>query len=157
MKRIAISILFTSLVITGCSKGGDAGGGGSKPAAVKLAKLGVELDLPGEVSPGDGLGDDSIMITGSDIGAMDVDLAKTPQSVEDAKSDANMFTPKNLKVDTLPDGYAITFDNKGDMGANFFVDVQRTIGGKAYKCATTTNTAERQAAVLAACKTLRKG
>ena len=66
-----------------------------------------------------------------------------------------MFTPKNLKTETLPDGWVVTFDNKGSMGANFFVNVRRDIGGKSYKCSTTGSNADQEKAVLAACKSLR--
>jgi hypothetical protein len=150
---------LAALALPACSKkdGGSAGGGGGgdKPAAVTLAKLGVQLDIAGEASPGDGMGDQSVMITGSEIGAMNVELKKEAKPLEEAKSDVSMYTGKNMKVETLADGYAVTFDNKGEMGPGFFVDVQRTIGGKPYSCSTTTNSAERQANVLAACKSLR--
>ena len=41
---------------------------------------------------------------------------------------------RDLKIETLPDGYALTYNNTGSMGANFFVIVQRTIEGKTIKC-----------------------
>ena len=145
--------LSTLTATTACSKKGDGGGG--KPAAVKIPKLGVELDIPGEVSVTDGMGESSQMLMGTEIGAMTVELAATPQSQEEAKSDADMFSPKNFKADKLADGYWMTYDNTGGAGANFFVTVRRDLGGKSYRCTTTTNTADRQAVVVAACKSLR--
>jgi hypothetical protein len=67
-----------------------------------------------------------------------------------------MYSPKDLKADALPDGYAVTFNNTGSMGKNFFVDVQRDIAGKTYHCSTTGSDADQAQAVLAACKSLRK-
>jgi hypothetical protein len=129
-----------------------AGGGG----AVKLAKLGLQLDAPGEVTVGDAIVGDGQMVQGGGIGALTVEVAKTPQTLDEAKEDAKMYTPANLKADTLPDGWALTFDNKGSAGSNFFVDVRRTIDGKLIKCSTTGSDAGQAAAVLAACKSLRK-
>lgn len=155
------SLLFIALstltITSACSKKGEGGGGGGgdKGAAVKLPKLGAELDLPGEITVSDGMSEVSHMLMGAEIGAMSVEIPKVPQTQEEAKSDADMFSPKNYKADKLADGYALTYDNTGGAGANFFVDVRRDLGGKTFKCGTTTNTAERQAVVLAACKSLR--
>ena len=97
------------------------------------------------------------MLSGSGIGAMTVEVADKPQTMEEAKSDADMYTPKNLKAEKLADGWLVTYDNKGSMGANYFVQVQREIAGKTYKCSTTGSEAGQAAAVVAACKSLRKG
>ena len=175
MSRRSI-VLITSLalgsVVSGCGakKEGDkpAAGdkvSGAKPAgdkaagggAVKLAKLGLALDAPGEVAVGDAVVGDGHMLQGSGIGALSVEIAKAPQTIDEAKEDAKMYTPANLKADTLPDGWALTFENKGSAGVNFFVDVRRTIDGKLIKCSTTGADAGQAAAALAACKSLRKG
>jgi hypothetical protein len=67
-----------------------------------------------------------------------------------------MYSPKNLKTENLADGWLISYDNTGGAGANYFATVRRDIAGKTYMCSTTTNEASRQAAVIAACKSLRK-
>ena len=67
-----------------------------------------------------------------------------------------MYSPNHLKADKLPDGWAISFEDKGGMGTNYLVDIRRTMGGKHYKCTTTGPNAGGAAAVLAACKSLRK-
>jgi len=164
----ALALGAFATVGAGCGKkqGADKAATGDKPAvdkpaaggggAVKLAKLGLQLDAPGEVTVGDAIVGDGQMVQGGGIGALTVEVAKTPQTLDEAKEDAKMYTPANLKADTLPDGWALTFDNKGSAGSNFFVDVRRTIDGKLIKCSTTGSDAGQAAAVLAACKSLRK-
>ena len=158
-KHLSI-VLLLALSVTACKKkDGDAGAPSGKAAEagpVKLAKLGLQIDLGGETSISDGIGANSQMITGEGIGAMQVEASEKKQTLDDAKSDAGMFNPKNLKAETLADGWALTYDNVGSAGANFFVTVQRDLGGKTYSCSTTANDADHAKAVLAACKTLRK-
>jgi hypothetical protein len=154
----ATFIIAALAAVTGCSKK-DGDGSSKKPAegaAVKLDKLGLQLDVSSGADVSSGMSEGGEMLTGEDIGAMEVAPAKTPQSLDDAKSDAKMYSPKNLKTETLSDGWVISYDNTGSAGANYFATVRRDIGGKTYMCSTTTNEASRQAAVIAACKSLRK-
>jgi hypothetical protein len=140
------------------SPSGDKGNGAAKAdkggAPTKLDQLGgLTIDFPGDV--GKAIASDGVMIQG-EKGVLTVEEVKTPKTVEDAKSDADMYSPKNYKQEKLADGYAISYENSGSMGANYFVDVQRTIGGKTYHCSTTGNSADQQQAVLAGCKSLKK-
>jgi len=159
MKNNILTILAV-LVIAACGGKKDdnapasnkvaAGGGG----ATKLDKLGgLTIEFSGTVDKA--IGGDGVMIQG-DNGVVTVEEVKTPKKIEDAKSDADMYSPKNYKEEKLADGYALTYENSGSMGANFFVDVQRTIAGKTYHCSTTGSSADQQQAVLAACKSLKK-
>jgi hypothetical protein len=147
-----ISYVVFTLVVAACSKGGGDG----KPKAVKLDTLGLTLDVPGEVRVDKAIMGDGQMVQGSSVGAMQVEIPKEEQTLAQAKEDAQMYTPKNLKEETLPDGWALTYENKGSMGANFFVDVRRKIDGKSYKCWVTTGESSQATNVLAACKSLRK-
>jgi hypothetical protein len=163
MNRISIVFVAVAALAIGCSKKeADKGGGGAKTGAktggaVKLPKLGLELDAPGQIKVDDAIGGDGHMLVGSGIGAMAVEAAKEAQTLDAAKEDAKMYTPANVKTETLPDGWAMTFENKGGVGTNYWVDVRRTIDGKSYKCGTTGSDSTQAAAVLAACKSLRKG
>ncbi len=151
LRTYALALAFVSVV--GCSKGG---GGSDKPAGpTKLPKLALQLDVPGSVEVSDSIGGDGHMLMGAGIGAMSVDTMKEPQTLEQAKSDADMYSPKNLKEEKLADGWTLTFENTGSMGKNYFVQVRRDIDGKSYSCSTTSPD-ERAQKVLAACKTLRK-
>lgn len=163
--------LVTALILSSaaCGKKDDAAPKGStasakvaegtkaaSPGPTKLAKLDDLTIEAGGADIGEGIAAGGVMLTGGAVGALNISVATTPKSEADAKSDADMFSPKNYKVETLPDGYVATYDNTGDMGANFFVDSQRTIGGKVYHCSTTVTTASQQAASVAACKSLKK-
>src|SRR6478735_4453636 len=161
---IRASIFALALItFTGCGKKKEDGATAAKgtesaqkaPAAAKgptkLPKLGLSIEVPGSVEVGDAIMGEGHMLQGSSIGAMQIEVAEKPKTLDDAKSDADMYTPKNLKTETLPDGYTVTFDNTGSMGKNFFVDVQREIGGKTYHCSTTGSEEKQAQAVLAAC------
>ncbi len=168
MTRFTIVLFASSALVTGlgaCSKkGGDAGAASAgkaaeatagKAAAIKLDKLKLQLDVAGEPTVGDAILGDGVQLTGETIGAMGVEAMKEPKSLDDEKSDASMFTPKNLKADTLPDGWILTFENSGSMGTNYWVTARRDIAGKSYKCFTSGSRPEQAQAVAAACKTLR--
>lgn len=162
MHRISI-VLVACLATVACSKkddksssaaSGDKPAEATKSASTKLAKVGgLSIDFAGEVS--DAIGGEGVMIMGED-GVLTVEEAKKPQTLDEAKSDADMYSPKNLKADKLADGWTLTFDNSGSMGANYFVTVRRDIGGKTYTCSTTAPKEEQAKAVLAACKSLKK-
>jgi hypothetical protein len=159
-----VIITIASLSFTGCKgkdKEGGGGGGGDKPAAAKgptkLPKTGLQADIPAEeIRVSDGLTPTSDMVNTVAMGGLVVEVAETAQTLDEVKADAEMFTPKNLKTETLPDGFAVTFENTGSMGTNYWVDVRRTIDGKNIKCSSTGNEAGKAAAALAACKSLRK-
>lgn len=164
MTRVSLlAIALCSLATFSACKKKDEGGSASgktaeaaKPAGpTKLPKLGLRIDAPGAVEVGDAIMGEGHMLRGSGIGAMQVEIAKTPQTLDEAKSDADMYSPKNLAAEPLADGWALTFENKGGAGTNYWVTVRRDIGGKTYNCTTTGGDAGQAAAVLAACKSLR--
>ena len=124
MTKFSILFLCTVIGSVGCkgkSDGGPAAKGTDDKAApaksgpIKLDKLGLQIDVPGGADVGAGIGG-GVMLQASSFGALTVDSPKTPQTLDEAKSDANMYTPKNLKADTLPDGWTLTFDNTGGAG-----------------------------------------
>lgn len=160
MTRISI-VLVVATLVTGCKKkeeGGTAAGKtaeAAKAGPTKLPKLGLSIDVPGKVEVGDAIMGEGHMLMGSGVGAMTIEINTKPQTLEEAKSDAELYSPKNVKEETLADGWVLTFDNTGSMGKNFFVSVRRDIAGKTYTCSTTGSDAKQAAAVLAACKTLR--
>ncbi len=153
LRTSALVIALASVSLLGCSK---KDGGSDKPAGpTKLPKLSLQIDVPGSVELSDAIGGEGHMLMGEGIGAMSVTIEKEAKTLDQAKSDADMYSPKNLKEEKLADGWALTFENTGSMGKNYFVEVRRDIDGKSYSCSTTSPD-ERAQKVLAACKTLRK-
>ncbi len=150
MKTLLIAAL--PLVFTLACGGGDA-----KPAAIDLPKLGLKAEAPTGTNVGDAIMGNGHMVTGPNLVATVSEATDSqPKTGDDAKKEADMFNPKNAKVDTLPDGWVLTFDNEGSMGKNFFVQVRRDIGGKAIWCDTTSSSPEQQTNAVNFCKSLKK-
>jgi hypothetical protein len=133
--------------------GAPAQGG---PAPMKLAKLGLQIDVPAGTSAMDGAApDELVLVTGNADFTATIGPAgpEFPKTLADAKKDAKPKEPANLKEETLPDGWVLTYENTAT--GNFYVDARREIGGKAYRCVTAAMSAASQQATAAACKTLR--
>lgn len=160
---LVIAIASVALFATACKDHEDAAAGAaagktveaSKVQTVELPKVGLKIDLGAEdvASVADGMSPHSNMVIGST--PVEVDALDKAPTLDDEKSDAEAFSPKNFNSETLADGFVVTYDNTGSMGANYFVDVVRTIGGKPYKCSTTVSKPAQQQAAIAACKSLR--
>lgn len=138
-------------------KKADAKAEPAAPAKLDLPKLGLKADAPAGATVSDGIGGGGAMIMGDNL-VVGVDAAtdSTPKTLEDAKKEAEMFTPKNIKEEKLGDGWALTFENEGSMGKNYHVQVRREIDGKAWSCTTMQSTPEQSANALAFCKSLSK-
>lgn len=153
--------LVMVLALAACGKKDDkpAAGGADKekPAAPagdsKKLKVGLSITTDGEI--GEGMSPEGNMITGGSAGAFTVEPDKTPMTADEIKKDAADNKPKDLKVDTLPDGFIVTYVNTGSAGDNFWVDARRKIGGKDIRCSSTVSSADQQAAVVAACKSIK--
>jgi hypothetical protein len=169
MLKLAMAVLGVVVAAAGCSKKDDAStnakpaetkadkGGEAKPAggAQKLPKLGLSINVDGDVTFGDAIMGEGDLVQGASVGALQIETWKSPQTIDQAKDDAQSYTPKNLKADKLADGWVLTYDNTGSMGANYFVTVRRDLGGKTYKCSTTGSEAAQASAAVAACKSLK--
>jgi hypothetical protein len=168
MKKIA---LFAVVVLfAACGKKAEApapAAGGKAPAAeaakaapaapagLAIAKLNLKIDAPAGSEISDMMGSQMIqgpglVVTVKEAGEND------PKTLADQKKESEMYTPTNGKEENLPDGWLYTFENKGDAGANYWVVVSRTIGGKTYRCETTSSSTEQQANAVKACKSLRQ-
>lgn len=125
---------------------------------VSLPAVGLRGELVGETE-NPILGESKPMMVMAAFFAASVDEAKptNPKTVKEAEKEAKAtFNATNLKSETLSDGWALTSENTGSAGKNYFVSVRRDIGGKAYVCETAQSTPEQQAKALAFCKSLRK-
>jgi hypothetical protein len=143
---------------TGAAKpGGDTKpGADTKTEATKLPKLNLQVDLPAGSTLSDAIVGEGHMVM-SLTGTFNVTLAgdSKPKTIDAAKKDIEMFNPTNIKTETLPDGWVLTFENKGSAGTNYWLTVRREIGGKAYICDTSVESEAKRTATLAACKSLR--
>ncbi len=148
------------------AKPGDAKPGDAKPAdapkaggSVDLPKLGLKADVTGEATVSDAIGGGAGHMVQAPGMVVDASIASDtqPKTIEDAKKETEMYDGvKNLKEEKLADGWALTFENMGGMGANYHVNVRRDIDGKAIWCSTMQSTAEQQTNALNFCKSLKK-
>ncbi len=153
MKLLSIAMCL-ALALCACSKSGSGGGAAG---TVDLTKLGLKVDVPSGSSISDAIMGEGVMIQGPGlVVTVEVASATRPKTVKAAQEGADMYSPKNIKTENLPDGWALTFENKGGAGSNYFVNVLRKIGDKSYWCETTASSTEQQANALAACKSLKK-
>jgi hypothetical protein len=128
--------------------------GTAKIAPAKIEKLKLQLDLPGEaeITWNETLGTE---INANGIQRMYVIDAVSSMSLDKKKSSIAVMKPQNIKSEKLPDGWWITFESTvGDHA--YVVELQRTFESKSYLCGLIAFTPEEQAAVLAACRTLRR-
>jgi len=160
MKRVVMVGLVSVAVAVGCGKSDSGGEGpaakGGAPTVVSLDTLGLKAEVPAGAKVEKAIMGDGQMIQGPDL-VVTVEVASDSRSktLEDEVKDSDMYSPKNAKSETLPDGWAYSFENKGSMGANHFVKVRREIGGKSIWCETTSPSAAGAANALAACKSLK--
>ncbi len=151
-----------TVVQTDDAKPADAKPADAKPAdaagPLALPKLGLKGNAPAGATAGDAIGGGvGHMVQGTGLVAIvEVASETRAKTVEAAKKDAEMYTPKNLKDEKLADGWAISYDNEGGMGKNYFVNVRREIDGKSIWCETTAPTPEQAATALEFCKSLSK-
>lgn len=154
-------VLAVSIGFLGCGKGDKAEPADkAMPAGpIKLDKVGLTIVSPGttkvvvdDYPPGTS----SVTLQGTTVDELNVRVADGPIDVEQAKKDASAFKPRNLKTETLPDGFALTYDSDGTLGMQYTVHAYRMIAGKSIVCRCgNARTAEQAAAALAACKTLK--
>lgn len=124
---------------------------------VELAKLGLKGDAPSGSSVGDAIVGKGTMIQGPGF-AVTVEEAgdERPKTLKEAKSEAEMYSPKSTKEHELDDGWALTFQNEGSAGTNYFLRVRRSIGGTDYYCDTMSAHEDGRDRALEFCKSLRK-
>ncbi len=131
---------------------------GGSTSATKIAKLGVELDMPGESMVSDGITDSSQMVSSAATGTLIVSEVSPDhkQTLKVSKSNAKeLYSGKNIKEGTVPGGYWLTFENKGSLGANYYAEAQIEVGKKTYRCEVMASDEAHQTAARDACKTLR--
>ena len=167
MHRLAFGFVFAFLILACGGSGssdpssatsGDAPAAPAAGKATDIAKFGLKAELPDGATVGDAIIGDGVMIMGGGLGALTIDVATdmTPKTAADQQKEDEMFTPTNSKVETLPDGWTVTFENQGGAGTNYWMHGRRTIGGKDYYCGYTGISDDQRTKATAACKSLKQ-
>ena len=157
MFRSSIALIATLSLAAACSDKGESGGsGGGAPGPVELTALGLVGEAPSGSTVSKAPIGEGVMVQGPGL-VVTVEVASDsrPATADAAKTEAEMYSPKNAKTEALADGWAFTFENKGSMGANHFVNVRREIGGKAIWCETTAPEKAQADNALTLCKSLK--
>jgi hypothetical protein len=130
----------------------------AQSSVAKLDKLGLALDVLGEVNVSDGVGKGSALIGSESAGTVNVSevAARSKKTLAAARKDATELSKaKNLKDGALPTGFWLSYENTGSLGKNHFVQVQHDIGKRTVRCEAISESPEKAQAALAACKSLR--
>ena len=143
----------------GATKTDDAKSDGAKKddsagSEISLPKTGLKGTAPGKAEVSDMMGSDMVSAPGLVVTVHPGE--GKPKTIEEAKKEADMFSPKDLKEEKLADGFVLTFNNEGGMGKNFHVNVRREIDGKGYWCQTMASQQEQADNAVKFCKSLKK-
>lgn len=152
-----IAVAGITALAAGCGKkeeGGGGGGGGGGSETVELPQVGLKATAPKGAEVSDGIGGGTMIQAPGLVASVAVADDSTPKTADQAKTEADMYSPMNTKSEKLADGFVFTFENKGAAGTNYWVQVRRDIGGKGYWCTTTAAQKEQQANAVAFCKSL---
>ncbi|HEY1959446.1 MAG TPA: hypothetical protein VGH28_27735 [Polyangiaceae bacterium] len=122
-----------------------------KPIAIpQLHLAGAAVGKVGSINVHPGAGG----ATTVDTDAFNVDVNAPgqfdPKTIEQARAHARSYSGHNDRAESLPDGWAFTFDND----VVFFGNVYRVIGGNPYFCTISQPNAERRDRAVAFCKSL---
>jgi hypothetical protein len=166
--------LSLGLGAAACSKKEEAAaapsGGGAAPAgkaaepakaggAVKIESLKLQFDGPADATSNDMSmgGPPAVMVSGTGLVFNVGEVGPTsPATFEQALDAAKIYDGATFtKQEKTADGWHIEFNNTGSMGANYFVEIRRTVGGRPITCGTTAPSTELAAATVKACQSLR--
>ena len=165
--------VFSGALALSCSRGAepapgpdpvtrDSASAASSPTGVSgptvdLAKLGLKAAAPADTVVEDAIVGDGVMLRGPGVEvSIEEASASRPGSLEEARKDVELYAPRNVQVETLADGFVLTFEAEGGMGLNYWLAGRRTLGDKTFWCETNSARAEARAGGLAACKGLTR-
>ncbi len=134
--------------------GAKAAGGEAKAGPQAIAALKLQFDGPAGAKVSEMAGSQMVQAPGL-VFTVDTASEMTSKTLDAAIEDSKMYDGAITRQDKLADGYHLEFNNKGGMGANFFVQVYREIGGTGYLCSTTAPDAGMAASAAKACLSLR--
>ena len=136
--------------------GGDEAASGDE-AGLKdmvLLDLGIKAKLPADTQLSDMMGEVMIQAPGCVLtvglprDSEPADMAATKQDFE------STYGAKEFKEEPMVEGWAITFQNEGSAGTNYFMEARRKVGEKEYSCSVLSPRAEHQACGLEVCRSL---
>ena len=153
MRWIHVVVATLAVVGLGCPKSPAEG-----QVKLKLEGLpGLEVHAPAGTQVRKNAVGIGVMLTGPGVSmtigpALDVDAT----DLEQAKKNAETYSPKNIAGETLPDGYILTYENEGSTGANFWLVGRRKFADTPYSCGVSSPKKEHQQSAIPICKSMTK-
>ena len=154
MNRTLITSIITLALAAACNSKEEGSGGGGGSETVELTQVGLKGTAPEGAQVSDGIGGGAMVQAPGLVATVEIAGETTPKTAEQARSEADMYSPKNTSSEKLADGFVFTFENKGGAGTNYWAQVRRDIGGKSFWCTTTGAQKEQQQNAVAFCKSL---
>ncbi|MBT8495888.1 MAG: hypothetical protein KJO07_22785 [Deltaproteobacteria bacterium] len=154
---VAAALAAFGLASPGCSNDRDGEASYGKVTLALEDVPGVEARVPAATKVSKNAVGLGVMLKGPGVSmtigpAVDVDAA----TLEDAKKNAQSFSPTEIEGEELADGYILTYRNEGSMGKNYWLVGRRKIGGAAYSCGVSSPKKSHQQSAIAICKSLSK-
>lgn len=146
-------VVALGLVGLACSKTSEDGS-----VTVELEGLpDLQAQVPAETRVADNAMDLGVMLKGPGV-SMTISpfRAVDASTLDEAKKNAEAFSPKNLEGETLPDGFILTYESNGKTGATYWLVGRREIEGVAYSCGVRSPKKAHQQSAIAICKSLKK-
>ena len=126
------------------------------PGMTALEALGLQIALPpgSKFPPQPGPSYD-IILPGSLFVAVKEADPLAPKTLDDAKREAYVYSPTNLRAESLPDGWVVQFESDAAGGHLLWTQVRRRFGDKSYDCSGNARKGD-EGPIIAACKSLKR-
>ena len=131
------------------------------PAGHRLLVLegldGLKVQVPEGTKAGKAPVGDGVMLTGPGVSTtISPSNGMDGTDLEVAKKNAADYEPTDITGEELPDGYILTYKNRGNMGDNYWLVGRRKVDGRAYTCGVASPREAHQRSGIAICKSLSK-
>lgn len=127
------------------------------PGMTALEALGLQIALPpGSKLPPPQGSSYTIILPGSQFVDVSEADAVAPKTLDEAKREAYVYSPTNLRAEPLPDGWIIQFESDAAGGHALWTKVRRKFGDKSYECSGNAFKGDSGAPIIAACKSLKR-
>ncbi len=127
-------------------------------AALPLPQLDLRVDAPRDAEVREALVGEGLTIHAEELNVrVELSGPQTPATLAEARAEAQLFAPTELRETRLSDGWILTFESETAMGPSYWVQLRRDVGGRAIWCTSTSSSEARQLAALDLCSSLRPG
>jgi len=98
-----------------------------------------------------------VMLQGPDVSVtIGPDLDGDAANLDQAKKNAQAYSPTDLEGETLSDGYVLTYTSEADGRVNYWLVGRRRFVDTAYTCGVSSPKKAHQQTAIAICKSLTK-